>query len=177
MGASRNPLKSFLVVAYEACMQLLFLLPRFRTLNALKSLFLRLNGAVIGRRVTYYPYVWIENGRKLVIEDDVDLATGVLIVSPGGVRIGARTLVGYHSQIYSTNHVVPPGNGPIFGSGHQQAPVDIGRDVWIGASCVILPGVSIGDGAVVAAGSVVTKDVPSAAIVAGVPARLVRMRG
>ncbi|KAA0207252.1 MAG: acyltransferase [Proteobacteria bacterium] len=169
-------MKSFLVVSYEACMQLLFLLPRYRTLNALKAIFLRMNGSVIGRRVTFYPYVWIANGRNLIIEDDVDLAIGVLISTPGGVRIGARTLIGYGTQILSTNHVVPSGGGPIFESGHQKAPVTIGRDVWIGAACIVLPGVSIGDGAVVAAGSIVTKDVPPMVIVAGVPARVVRLR-
>ena len=55
-------------------------------------------------------------------------------------------------------------------------PTKIGRDVWIGANAVILGGVTIGDGAVVAAGAVVTKDVEAGAIVAGVPARLLRKR-
>lgn len=51
------------------------------------------------------------------------------------------------------------------------APIHIGRNVWIGANAVVLPGVSIGDGAVVAAGAVVTKDVPPCTIVGGVPAK------
>jgi maltose O-acetyltransferase len=55
-------------------------------------------------------------------------------------------------------------------------PTKIGRDVWIGANAVVLGGVTIGDGAVVAAGSVVTKDVEPGAIVVGNPARLVRRR-
>ena len=55
-------------------------------------------------------------------------------------------------------------------------PVRIGNDVWIGANCTILPGVSIGDGAVIGAGSVVTRSVASQTIVAGSPARLLRQR-
>jgi acetyltransferase-like isoleucine patch superfamily enzyme len=55
-------------------------------------------------------------------------------------------------------------------------PVEIGNDVWIGASAIILPGVTIGDGAVVGAGAVVTKNVPSYAIVAGVPATIIKYR-
>lgn len=168
--------KAFLVVSYETVMQFLLLLPRYRALNALKATFLRLNGATIGRRVTFYPYLWIENGRNLVIEDDVDLAMGVVLVSPGGLRIGARTLVGYRTQIISTNHVIPGPAEKIFNAGHTKGPVDIGADVWIGAAVVILPGVTIGDGAVVAAGSVVTKDVPAMAIVGGIPAKLIRYR-
>jgi acetyltransferase-like isoleucine patch superfamily enzyme len=175
-GRVRRAAWQVLVIGYETIMQFLFLLPRFRWLNWLKAVFLRLNGAKIGVRVTIYPYVWIENGRNLIIEDDVDLAMGVIIVSPGGVRIGARTLIGYRSQIFSTNHVIPDAGGRIHGSGHTTAAVNIGKDVWIGASCQIMPGVTIGDGAVVAAGSVVTKDVPPLGIVAGVPAKLMRSR-
>ena len=64
----------------------------------------------------------------------------------------------------------------IFTSGHQHKKVTIENDVWIGANCLILPGVTIGEGAVVAGGSVVTKDVPAYAIVGGTPAKIIRMR-
>jgi acetyltransferase-like isoleucine patch superfamily enzyme len=57
------------------------------------------------------------------------------------------------------------------------APIVIGRKVWLGAAATVLPGVTIGDGAIVGAGAVVTKDVPANAIVAGVPAKLIRMTG
>ncbi|WP_197231650.1 acyltransferase [Novipirellula artificiosorum] len=106
----------------------------------------------------------------------MDLALEVLIVTSGGVDIGDRTLIGYRTHIFSTNHVIAPIGCSIFESGHEKKKVTIGKDVWIGAGCTILPGVTIGDGAVIAAGSVVTKDVASLAIMAGVPARLVRFR-
>lgn len=173
---SRALFKPFFVVSYEFAMHVLFALPRYRLLNALKAMFLRLVGAQVGERVVFYPGVWIAPGRNLDLGDDVDLATGVLITTSGGVRIGARTLIGYRAQIISANHIVPEGLGRIFDSGHERKPVVIGADAWIGAAVIVLPGVTIGDGAVVAAGSVVTKDVEPFTIVAGVPAKLIRSR-
>lgn len=175
-GGLAAALKPFVVVSYETLMCLLFALPRYRLLNAVKAAFLRLVGAEVGRRVVFYPGVWIAPGRTLRLGDDVDLAAGVLITTGGGVTIGDRTLVGYRAQLLSANHVVPAGRGRIFDSGHERKPVVIGADAWIGAAAIILPGVTVGEGAVVAAGSVVTRDVPPYTIVAGVPARVVRER-
>lgn len=115
-------------------------------------------------------------GKNLNVGDEVDFALGVLVTTGGGVNIGDRTLIGYHTQIFSSNHVIPPGKERIFGAGHEHKPVKIGRDVWIGANCIILPGVTVGDGAVVAAGSVITKPVDPFTIVGGNPAKLLKTR-
>ena len=165
-----------LVVAYECLLAPFFWLPRFRLCNSLKSFVLRRLGARVGKRVVYYPGVWIMTGRNFVLGDDVDLAKDVIITTGGGVSIGDRTLVGYRTQILSRNHVIPPVGDRIFESGHDAAPVTIGSDVWIGANCVVLPGVTVGDGAVIAAGAVVTRDVPENAIVGGVPAKPISQR-
>jgi len=169
-------LKPIFVIGYEFVMAVVFSMPRFRALNALKSAFLRLNGARIGRRVTYYPGVWITPGRNLRIGDDVDLAVGVLIESAGGVEIGDRALIGHGVKIIADNHVIPAGRGRIFGAGSVRKPIRIGSDVWIGANCVVLAGTTIGEGAVVGAGSVVTRDVKPYSVVAGSPARVLRVR-
>lgn len=170
------PFKAFFVVSFEMIMRFVFGLPRFKFINKLKALFLIVNGAKVGKRVVFYPGIWIMPGRNLILKDDVDLALGVLITTSGGVEIGARTLVGYRTQIISANHKIPQDKGMIFGSGHDMAKVTIGCDVWIGANSIILPGVSIGDGAVIAAGSVVNKDVEAHTIVGGVPAKKIKDR-
>ncbi|MFO7899518.1 MAG: acyltransferase [Planctomycetota bacterium] len=166
----------FLVVSYEAVMCLLFSLPRYRFCNWLKAALLKATGARIGRRVVFYPGVWITSGRKLAVGDDVVLAKDVLITSHGGVRIGDRTMVGYRTQILSRDHRIPPHRGKIFDSGHESKPVRIGPDAWIGANCLILPGAVIGEGAVVGAGAVVKMEVKPYTVVAGVPARTIRER-
>ena len=171
----RGQLRYSAVVAVETFSWLMFQLPRFRSLNVIKSMYLRMAfGAKIGRRVVYYPGVWIFPGRALSVGDDVDFAKDVLVTTDGAVTIGDRVLIVYRTQILSSNHVVPPANGRIFGAGHERKPIVIGNDAWIGANCVIVAGVTIGEGAVVAAGSVVTKDVPPLCYVGGVPAKVIK---
>jgi acetyltransferase-like isoleucine patch superfamily enzyme len=169
-------LRMWLIVSFEFVMLFVMALPRYRLACMLKAALLRAVGAKVGARVVIYPGVWIAPGRNLTLGDDVDLAKDVLVTTSGGVAIGDRTLVGYRTQILSTNHRVPPDRGRIFGAGHERAKVVIGSDAWIGANCIVTAGVTIGDGAVVAAGSVVTRDVPPFTIVGGVPARHIRSR-
>ncbi len=168
--------KYALVATYETLMALVFSLPRYRWCNALKSFFLRCMGAKVGRWVVYYPGVWIVPGRNLTLGHRVNLAKDVIIVDSCPISIGDRTLVGFRSQILAGNHVIPAAGVPIFAAGYNRRPITIGKDVWIGANCLILAGVSIGDGAVVAGGSVVTRDINANAIVAGAPAKVIRTR-
>lgn len=169
-------MKYFIVVTFELVMKLVFVFPRYRLANFIKSLFLKCLGAKVGKRIVFYPGVWISPGRNLVIGNDVDLALDVLITTSGGVEIGDRTLIGYRTQIISGNHKIPSNKSQIFYSGHEYGKVIIGTDCWIGANCIIMPGVTIGEGAVVAGGSVVTKDVEKFTVVGGVPSKKIKSR-
>jgi acetyltransferase-like isoleucine patch superfamily enzyme len=115
-------------------------------------------------------------GGSIRIAQHVWLGPYVVIYGHGGVEIGEHTLVSMHCTILSSNHAIPAINQLIRNTADELLPTKIGRDVWLGANAVILGGVTIGDGAVVAAGAVVTKDVEAGAVVAGVPARVVRRR-
>jgi len=169
-------MKYILVVGYEFIMKVVFSLPRFRLFNWLKKQLLLFVGAKIGKRVVIYPGVWIMPGKKLIIGDEVDLALDVIITTGGGVEIGDRTLIGYRTQIISSNHNIPLYPGRIFNAGHAHKKVRIGSDIWIGANCIILPGITIGEGSIIAAGSIVTKDIPPFSIFGGNPAKLIRKR-
>lgn len=101
---------------------------------------------------------------------------GTLLVAHAGIVIGDDCLIGEYVSIRDADHGTVPGR-PMRTQAHTAARITIGADVWIARGAVILKGVRIGDGAVVAANSVVTRDVAPGAIVAGVPARVLRQRG
>jgi acetyltransferase-like isoleucine patch superfamily enzyme len=94
----------------------------------------------------------------------------------GGVDIGDDCLIGFENVIITSTHRSEALDKPIRNQGMFSASVHIGDDVWTGCRVVILPGVTIGDHAIIGAGSVVTSDVPEWAIVGGVPARFIRDR-
>jgi acetyltransferase-like isoleucine patch superfamily enzyme len=115
-------------------------------------------------------------GGSIRIARRVWLGPYVVIYGQGSVEVGEQTLVSMHCTILSSNHGVPPLGKLIRETADELLPTKIGRDVWIGANAVILGGVTIGEGAVVAAGAVVNRDVEPGAVVAGVPARAIRAR-
>ncbi|WP_370867886.1 DapH/DapD/GlmU-related protein [Phenylobacterium sp.] len=93
----------------------------------------------------------------------------------GGVRIEDGCLIAPHVVITSQSHDVDAvARGLDYRNTNTALPIHIGRNVWIGAGAVVLPGVTIGDGAIVAAGAVVSRDVDARCLVAGIPARFVR---
>jgi acetyltransferase-like isoleucine patch superfamily enzyme len=109
----------------------------------------------------------------LVLGDGVMLSTGVNLRAAGGmIRIGEGTAISQHTVVIAANHKAVRGQ-PYFHTpwDESRVGVTVGSNVWVGANCVLLPGVTIGDGAVIAAGSVVTRDVPADEIWGGVPAR------
>ena len=164
------------LIFMEYLMGIILSFPRFSCCNCLKSCFLKLRGAKIGKRVNFYPHTWINTGENLNIGDDVNFSYGVLVTTGGGVTIGDRVLIGYRSQILSGNHHIPPKPERIHGSGHDMKPVVIENDAWIGGNCIVMPGVTIGEGAIIAGGSVVSKSVAPFSIVGGIPAKLIRER-
>jgi acetyltransferase-like isoleucine patch superfamily enzyme len=149
--------------------------------------------------------VWISVGasllrfpEKIKIEEGVILKTGAHLCPcnpDASINVGARTTIGFHTYIYASSRITIGNDcmiAPfvyIVDSNHgtrrnqlmnlqtnEKKPITIGQDVWIGAHSVILPGVSIGDGAIIASGAVVSKNILPYTIVGGVPARLIGER-
>lgn len=95
----------------------------------------------------------------------------------GACTIGNQVMMGENCTIITRNHRFDRTDIPMMDQGFEdERPVSIGSDVWIGDNVTILPGVHIGDGCVIGAGAVVTRDIPPYTIAAGVPARVIRNR-
>lgn len=114
-------------------------------------------------------------GMNIELGDRVFLNAGCTILDSAPVRIGARSQLGPNVQIYCAEHHKDAVKRTDAGL-EIARPVEIGERVWIGGAAIILAGVTIGDGAIVGAGSVVTRDVPAGATVVGNPARVVKDR-
>lgn len=106
----------------------------------------------------------------IVLHKNCDINDGCFLLAKAKIEIGENSALAYGVSIITSAD--PNSNYNALGTLYpaKTAPVIIGKDVWVGANSTILPGVTIGDFCVVAAGSVVTKDVPSGCMVAGVPA-------
>jgi acetyltransferase-like isoleucine patch superfamily enzyme len=131
----------------------------------------------IGRRCQIHTGAMLATyGGTIELGDDVSLNPYCVIYGHGGLKIGSGTRIATHTVIIPANHVIDDGSARIIDHGTTAQGITIGNDVWIGAGVRVLDGVTIGDGAVCAAGAVITKDVPPRAIVAGVPARVIRIR-
>lgn len=126
-------------------------------------------GDVVFRALSARSEVGASRGGTLVIEDNVFIKQGVTVIATHSIRIGHHTLIGGHTGILDSSfHAIEADREP------ETGPIGIGSNVWIARSVVVLPGVTIGDGSVAAAGSIVSKDIPPAVLAAGALAKPVR---
>ena len=120
----------------------------------------------------------IEKGANFSSKSTIGNNSGIGVnASFGEVHIGDNVLMGRECMGITRNHCFIKKDKLILEQGYtQEEPIYIGDDVWIGHRVILLPGVHIGNGCVVGAGAVVTKDIPPYAVVAGVPAKVIRYR-
>ena len=130
---------------------------------------------VLGMKIKGSNVLWegfhIRNPKGITLEGGVNIGPKVLLDGRMGLRIGNNAVIAYEAIIWTLNHDY---NDIHFAA--KGAPVYIGDYAWICSRSIILPGISIGKGAVVASNAVVTKDVPDWAIVAGIPAKIIGYR-
>lgn len=120
----------------------------------------------------------LRNGQNIYLGDNsrINHLCCVWAGQKARVVFGDNVLMGPGCKLFATNHGTEVGLLPMNKQPFTEQDIQVGDDVWLGANCVITAGVTIGDGAIVAAGAVVTKDVPAHAIVGGVPAKVIGQR-
>jgi acetyltransferase-like isoleucine patch superfamily enzyme len=142
----------------------------------LKFAALRFAGADVAWPLMVDANVWIRQPHNFRAGPRAVISRGAVLNCSTTLSLGAGCLIGYYAFLGTASHRVPNGGGTIHGSGHDHRPIVLGDDCWVGAHACVLAGVTLGNGAVVGAGTVVTKDVGSDEIVAGSSPRLIRSR-
>lgn len=142
----------------------------YHTEEEIVLLMSRLTGREVDASFRLFPPFYTDCGKNIRFGKGVFVNSGCCFQDQGCIEIGDGALIGHQVVIATLNHDLDAAHR---GDMHPK-PVKIGKDVWIGAHATLLPGVTVGDGAVIAAGAVVTKDVPAHTVVAGVPARVIK---
>ena len=142
----------------------------YRTPDEIRELFSALTGQQVDESFGLFPPFSADYGQNIKVGKNVFINSGCCFQDQGGIEIGDNVLIGHQVVLATLNHDLMPEKR----ANMLPAPIKIGNDVWIGAHATILAGVTVGNGAVIAAGAVVTKDVPANTVVGGVPAKIIK---
>lgn len=130
-----------------------------------------------GPEIYVLPHVSMSYPQNIELGRSVFINRGVNLTARERISIGDNALIGPYVVLNSGSHEFSDPHQLIRDQGHRLAPIRVEQDVWIGAHATILPGVTVGQGGIVAAGAVVTRSVEAYTVVAGVPARFMKRRG
>lgn len=143
---------------------------KYHTPEEIRKMIAQLTGKPVDDKFRLFPPFYTDFGKNITFGKDVFLNSGCHFQDQGGITIGDGCLIGHNVVLVTINHDLMPENN----RKNHYAPIHIENHVWIGSNATVLPGVTIGDWAVVAAGAVVTKDVPERTVVGGVPAKVIK---
>lgn len=142
----------------------------YHTPDEVRALLSELFGYAVPASLRVFPPLYADFGKNITVGEGVFINACCHFQDHGGVTLGDGCQIGHNVVFATLNH----GLSPDTRRSTWPAPIVLGKGVWVGSNSTILQGVTIGDHAIVAAGAVVTKDVPAGAIVGGVPARFIK---
>lgn len=142
----------------------------YHTPEELREIMGRLIGKKVDDTFRLFPPFYTDFGKNITIGKEVFINSGCHFQDQGGIEIGDGAFIGHNVTLATINHDIAPSQK----RKNHYAPIKIGANVWIGSNATVTQGVTIGEWSVVAAGAVVTKDVPPYTIVGGIPAKEIK---
>ena len=137
--------------------------------DEITELFALLTGKEPGEGFRINPPFFTDFGKNITIGRNVFINAGCSFQDQGGITIGDRTFIGHNVVLATLDHDLDPDKRLLM----HPSPINIGENVWIGSNVTVTRGVTIGDNSVIAAGAVVTKNVPANVVAGGVPAKVI----
>ena len=142
----------------------------YHTEDEIRKIFAELTSQPVNETLRLVPPFHTDCGKNINVGENVFINSNCTMQDQGGIFIGDNVLIGHNACLLTLNHNEDPQKR----ANLLPSPIKIGNGAWLGSNVTVLPGVTIGDGAIIAAGAVVTKDVEANTIVAGIPAKVVR---
>ena len=158
------------LMAQEAMKILYFINNKYNTPSELRRWMSLLIHQELDEGFGLFPPFFTDCGKNIHLGKNVFINAGCRFQDQGGIYIGDGTFIGHNVILATLNHDLNPNTR----ADMYPKPIHIGKKVWIGAGAIVLPGVSIGDNSVIAAGSVVTKNVPENVVYGGNPAKFIK---
>lgn len=143
---------------------------KYNTPDRIRELFAKLTESDIDESFGLFPPFYTDCGKNIKIGKNVFINSCCRFQDQGGIEIGDDVLIGHNTTIATLNHDFNPEHR----GNLNPSRVKIGNKVWIGSDCTILPGVEIGEGAIIGGGSVVTKNIPKNSVAVGNPAKVIK---
>lgn len=143
---------------------------KYHTPDELRELFSELTGQKVDESFRLFPPFYTDCGKNITVGKNVFINMCCKFQDQGGITIDDGCLIGHNVTFATLNHDINPLNRAVM----HPLPIKINKNVWIGSNSTILPGVTVGEGSIIGAGSIVTKDVPPNTIAAGNPCRVIK---
>lgn len=143
---------------------------KYHTPEEIVNIFSKLTGKEVDKTFRLFPPFYTDCGKNITIGKNVFINACCKFQDQGGIKIGDGVLIGHNVTLATLNH----DERPEYRQNIYPKPIKIGNNVWIGSNATILGGVSIGDGAIIGANAVVTKDISKNSVAVGIPAKIIR---
>lgn len=142
----------------------------YHTKEEIRDIFSRLTGRQVDESFELFAPFYTDFGRNIVVGENVFINQNCTFMDRGGITLEDRVLIAPRVNLITINHILAPQSR----RDTESRPIHICKNVWLGTGVTVMPGVTVGENTIIAAGAVVTKDIPPGVIAAGIPAKIIK---